>query len=172
VRVAVLGVSGSGKTTLGRALASRLGVPHLELDSIFHQPGWTALPDDEFRAHVAEIVSGDRWVVDGNYDLVQPLIVERATDLVWLDYSRAVVMSRVIWRSARRGLFHRELWNGNRESIRNWVDAEHPIRWAWSNLQRKRDAYTVRFATPRYAHLQVHRFRSPREAKAWLADIH
>lgn len=172
MRVAVVGISGSGKTTLGLAVARRLGVPHLELDSIFHQPGWTPLPDEEFRARVAEVVRGESWVIDGNYGVVQPLVLERATDVVWLDYSRLLVMSRVLWRSARRGLFHRELWNGNRESIRHWLDADHPIRWAWSNLQRKRDEYSVRFSSPQYAHLRVYRFRSPREADAWLANVH
>ncbi len=31
-----------------------------------------------------------------------------------------------------RALTRRELWNGNRESFRNWLDPEHPIRWAWA----------------------------------------
>jgi hypothetical protein len=24
----------------------------------------------------------------------------------------------------------RELWNGNRETFRDWLDPDHPIRWA------------------------------------------
>jgi len=41
------------------ALASRLGVPCLELDAVFHQPGWTELPAGEFRARVADAAAGD-----------------------------------------------------------------------------------------------------------------
>jgi adenylate kinase family enzyme len=41
VRVSILGTSGSGKTTLARRLAAALDLPHLELDAVFHQPGWT-----------------------------------------------------------------------------------------------------------------------------------
>ena len=33
-----------------RRLSTRLGLPHVELDSIYHQPGWAPLPADEFRA--------------------------------------------------------------------------------------------------------------------------
>lgn len=39
-RISVVGNSGSGKTTVARAIAEALGVPHLELDSVFHQPDW------------------------------------------------------------------------------------------------------------------------------------
>ena len=65
-RVSVVGNSGSGKSTLARELASGLGVPHVELDSIFHQPGWEPLAEDEFRRLVTERADGDVWVIDGN----------------------------------------------------------------------------------------------------------
>ena len=48
-RVSVVGNSGSGKSTVARELAASLAVPHLELDSAFHQPGWEPLPREEFR---------------------------------------------------------------------------------------------------------------------------
>src|SRR6201996_2435689 len=74
-RVSVVGCSGSGKSTVGRRLARDLGVPYVELDSIFHQPGWVPLPRDEFRRRVAELTAADGWVIDGNYSSsVQPLV--------------------------------------------------------------------------------------------------
>jgi adenylate kinase family enzyme len=168
IRVSVVGSSGSGKTTLGKALASRLDVPYVELDSIFHQPNWTELPDDEFQARVREAVAGDAWVVDGNYAAVRPIVLGRATTVVWLDYSRARVMQQVIRRSAVRGITRQELWNGNREDPRTWLDTDHPIRWAWTHHARKRTEYEARFRSPELAHLDVHRFRRPRETRAWL----
>jgi adenylate kinase family enzyme len=171
MRVSVVGSSGSGKTTCGNAIAVRLGVPFVELDSIFHQPGWTDLPDDEFRARVREKVAGDAWVVDGNYGVVRPIVLERATTVVWLDYSRPRVMQQVIRRSVARGITQRELWNGNRENPRDWVRADHPIRWSWSHHARKRVEYEARYREPQYAHLEVHRFRAPREARAWLDSL-
>jgi len=53
-RVSVVGVSGSGKSTLGKELAGRLAVRYTELDAIFHQPGWTPLPDVQFRSRGAD----------------------------------------------------------------------------------------------------------------------
>src|SRR3954453_23107357 len=104
MRVSVIGCSGSGKTTFGRAVATRLGVPFVELDAIFHQPGWTELPDDEFQDRVRAATAGAGWVVDGNYGVVRPIVLERATTVVWLDYSRPRVMQQVIRRSIARAI--------------------------------------------------------------------
>src|SRR5512138_2189086 len=48
-RVLVAGTSGSGKTTLAARVAAVLGAPHIEIDSLFHGPGWTKRPsfDDD-----------------------------------------------------------------------------------------------------------------------------
>jgi len=48
-RVLIIKNSGSGKTTLAGSLAGRLGDPHIELDGIFRQAGWTPLDPVEFR---------------------------------------------------------------------------------------------------------------------------
>ena len=58
-RVSVVGTSGSGKSTLGAALAAKLGVDFLELDSVFHQADWEPLPTPEFRRRVAAVAAGE-----------------------------------------------------------------------------------------------------------------
>ena len=83
-------------------LAAGLDVEFVELDAIFHQAAWTELSDDEFRAKVRDAVAADGWVVDGNYAVVRPIVLERATTVVWLDYSRPRVMQQVIRRSVER----------------------------------------------------------------------
>jgi adenylate kinase family enzyme len=171
MRVSVIGSSGSGKTTFGKRLASRLGCPFLELDSVYHQAGWTQLPDDEFRARVAALLTADAWVCDGNYSAVHSVVRDRATDVVWLDPPKAVVMAQVIWRSVSRGVMRQELWNGNRERISEWLSPEHPIRWAWSRFESKRKDYTARMASPEYAHVRFHRLRSRRAARAFLRTV-
>lgn len=176
LRIAVIGTSGAGKSSLARALGVSLGAPHVELDAINWRPGWRALSQDDpdgFRAAVAQALAGDRWICDGNYGLVRPLILARATHVVWLDYSRAVVMRRVIWRSLVRALSGRELWagTGNRESFRRWADSEHPIRWAWSTHARRRAQYAALFASPDLAGKTRLRLRSPREAAGLVACL-
>ena len=114
-RVSVVGNSGSGKTTLSRRLGAALGVSHVELDAIFHQPGWTELSTDEFRQRVAtELGSEDGWVIDGNYGAVCDLVWAEADTVVWLDLPKRTVMRRLIQRTIRRAVTREELWNGNR----------------------------------------------------------
>src|SRR6478736_348534 len=141
MRVLILGTSGSGKTTLARRIAAALGLPHIELDAINWQPGWRGLNEDDpglFAARVHDAAAAERWVCDGNYSGVRPILMARATDIVVLDYARAVVMRRVVQRSFIRAVLRRELWpgTGNREDFRRWVDPGHPIRWAWSTHAR------------------------------------
>ena len=133
-RIAVVGPSASGKSTLARLLSIRLGVPWLELDSVFHQPDWTQLPDEEMRRRVGAFVAGDAWVVDGNYSQVRDLVLGRADTVVWLRPTRSRVLRQVLARTSGRLLRRQELWNGNRERLRNVLsrDPERSIvAWAW-----------------------------------------
>jgi adenylate kinase family enzyme len=164
----MIGSSGAGKSTFARALAERLVCPLLELDSIYHQPNWTPLPDDEMRARIDAFVAGETWVCDGNYRRFSAPIVARATDLVWLDLPKAIVMTQVIFRSAQRAWSGRPLWNDNRERVSAWLDPDHPIRHTWSNFDRLRRERAQLVTTAELAHLRVHRLRSRRETRAFL----
>jgi adenylate kinase family enzyme len=100
--VAVVGCSGSGKTTLDAALARALGVTHIELDSIYHQPGWTPPVGRGVSGRVTAATKPDTWVVDGNYTVVRDIIWERADTVVWFDLPYVKVMARTIRRTVRR----------------------------------------------------------------------
>ena len=76
---------GLGQDDPGGALAAALGARHVELDSIYHQPDWTPLADEEFRARVDEATGDGRWVVDGNYSAVREVVWNRADTVVWFD---------------------------------------------------------------------------------------
>jgi len=170
-RVWVVGNSGSGKTTMSRSLATRLAVPHLELDAIYHQADWRPLEPAKFRLEVAQRLAGPAWVVDGNYSVVSDLVLARADTVVWIDISRASVMRQLAGRTLRRGLLRVELWNGNRERLGSMVsrDPEKSIMlWAWRN----HDKYARRYAelvsrsgAPRPTVVQL---RSRREMDAFV----
>ena len=137
-RIAIYGPSGSGKSTLGRALGEKLGLPYVELDSIFHaHPNWVDLSTDEFRQRVREVLQANPggWVVDGNYDHVRDLILAEADTAIWLRLPFRTVYPRLAWRTVARSFEHAELWNGNRESLRQtFLTKESMLLWgitAW-----------------------------------------
>lgn len=170
-RVRVLGTSGSGKTTLAQEAARRLGVPHLELDSVFHGPGWQPASDEEFRAAVRAFVASaaDGWVVDGNYRARVGALLDDADVVVWLDYPRATVMGRVVRRTVVRAVTRRELWNGNREpwtGMFRRTPEDNIVLWAWRTHGRNRTRFTAE-ADARWI-----RLRSPADARRWLATLH
>lgn len=171
----MVGTSGSGKTTTARALAAGLGLRHVELDEIFHQPGWTPLPDDEFRRRVAEALPPDgHWVTDGNYATVADIVAEGADAIVWLDLPRSLTMRRLARRTLRRSFTREELWNGNREPLGNftrWDPEKNILRWAWTNHQKYVDRYDEWSKTGRWADIAVHRLRSPAEVDALLRAL-
>ncbi|HEY9473259.1 MAG TPA: hypothetical protein VIS06_05325 [Mycobacteriales bacterium] len=172
-RVSVVGNSGSGKSWLARRLAERLGVPYLELDAVYHQPGWVPLPDDELRAAVGRFTAGPGWVVDGNYSAVrEDMVWPRADTVVWLDLPRRVVFRQVVGRTLARATTRRELWNGNRERWRNMLSLDPQrsiIMWSWTRHHRYRRRYQDAARDPRWAHLRFVRLRSRRQVSEFLA---
>jgi len=148
-------------------LATVLDLSRIELDEINWQAGWRDLvthDKPEFIRRVDAATAAERWVCDGNYSVVFPLVLGRATHLVWLDYGPATFMPRVIGRSVMRALDRRELWNGNHENWRDWLDKDHPMLWAWRTWRDRRARYEAMIASDACAHLAVHRLRHPREA--------
>lgn len=172
-RVSVVGTSGSGKSTLARELAEILGVPHLELDAVHHQPGWAPLPTDEFRRIIAARAAAGGWVIDGNYGRVRDLVWARADTVVWLDLPKRTVMRQVVWRTLRRVALRRELWNGNRERWRNfltWNPEQSVISWAWHKHAPDHAKYAAAAADPASAHLRFIRLASRRDIARFLDD--
>jgi adenylate kinase family enzyme len=170
----VVGCSGSGKTTFAAALARRLGAPHVELDAIYHQPGWTELPDEEFKSRVDVATTPERWVVDGNYSTVRDEIWTKADTVVWFDLPYLLVMSRTIRRTVRRVVSREELWNGNREPFSNlWsLNPEKSIiAWAATRHGVYRRRYLAAESDPRWSGLQFVRLHSQGEADTFVAGV-
>jgi adenylate kinase family enzyme len=174
MRVSVVGNSGSGKSTLARALAVRLGVPYVELDAIHHQRGWQPIPTDEFRTRVNAATANSSWVVDGNYSAVRDLVWARADTVVVLDLPRHAVMRQLIWRTVRRVAFRVELWNGNRERLRNLFTRdpnESVIVWAWHRHSVYRARYLAMANDPLWDHLTFVRIQSRKDIRRLLNGV-
>lgn len=176
MRIAVVGNSGSGKTTLAKRLEVELGLPRIELDQINWQAGWRDLNTHdpaEFVRRTEAALAREAWVCDGNYGKVRDHVWTRATDLIWLDYERSVIMPQLFKRSLMRALDQKELWpgTGNRERFSQWLQKDHPLRYSWDNWARRRGEYAQRVLEPQFAHLRVHRLKHPKEIPAMIDHL-
>lgn len=175
LRISIIGCSGSGKTTLAHEVESRLGLPRLELDGVFHQADWQPLDEDAFRLRVSEFMDAhESWVIDGNYKVVADLIRERATILVWLHPPRWRTMLQIASRTLRRAVMRTELWNGNRESWRDMFSRDPQrsmLAWTWTQYPVYEERYARLSEDPRWAQLQCHKFVSHGESERWLMGL-
>ena len=148
-------------------------MPHVELDAIYHQPGWTPLTDEEFRARVEAATEREGWVVDGNYSVVRDIVWEKADTVVWCDLPYVTVMARTIGRTLRRTMTQEELWNGNREPWSNlwsFKPEKSIIAWTATHHGRYRRRYTEAARDLRWADLNFVRLRTRADAEQFVAD--
>jgi adenylate kinase family enzyme len=166
LRVLVSGTSGSGKTTLAARIAASLRAPHVEIDSLFHGPDWTAMPS--FEADVHRFSAGSTWVTEWQYGAVRTYLADRADLLVWLDLPRSLVMRQVLRRTLIRRLRRQRLWNDNVEPPLWTVltNPDHIVRWAWTTHDKTARRVTDLLA--RRPDLPVVRLHSHGDAARWL----
>jgi adenylate kinase family enzyme len=170
--VVVIGVAGGGKSTVARGLSLRLGVPHVELDGLFWQAGWTKLGEDEFAARVQAATASGGWVVDGNYSArVREFTWGAADAVVWVDLPRVVVMWQLIRRTVRRTVTGVELWNGNTERPLRDQLSRDPSRsillWAWRTYGPTKREYEAVDQT-KFPRARFIRLRSRRQVRRFL----
>jgi adenylate kinase family enzyme len=174
MRIVVVGCSGAGKTTLAGRLARGLKTPCIEVDAINWQPNWWSLAvndPEQFREGVIAAIHPEHWVLDGNYSAVRDYVWRRATHLIWLDYSRWVVMSRVIRRSMIRIAFRVKLYSGNQELWRNLLSSSHPIRSAWNMWDKRRRDIAEHLGRDEFAHIVVLHLRHPSEVSEAMKHL-
>jgi adenylate kinase family enzyme len=171
-RIVIVGTSGAGKSTLARAVAAKLNVAYIELDSLYWGPNWTEPSIDLFQDRVKNAVSIPSWVAEGNYGKVRSLIWKSAHVLIWLDYPFHIVFGRALLRTIKRTITREPLWNGNRESVfKSFFSQKSILVWILKTYRRRRREYTELLSGSEYAHLKVHRFQFPKDAESFLNQL-
>ena len=173
-RILILGRTGSGKTTLARELAAGLGVPHVELDSLYFGPDFSTAPLELLRERTTAAIAGERWVTDGNKRVVRDLVWPRADTVVWLDYGVHVSLWRLAKRARARtsSLSAQAAESGRRSGLpKQMLAAARGVLKALRSHRGQRREYPRLFAQPANQHLAVARLRSPAATREWVTRV-
>jgi hypothetical protein len=167
LRLHLIGSSGAGKTTLGRTLAQALGVPFVDLDDLYWEPGWQEVGHDELARRVAPTLALPGWVIVGNYRATTELHVwPRLTHLLVLDLPLPLLLRRTVWRTVRRGLTGEPCCNGNRESLLRLFHHDGVLRYLLRTWRARHARQLVLADDLALAHARVLRFeRTPSVAQ-------
>lgn len=91
-RIMVIGSPGSGKSTFSRKLAEVTGIPLIHLDKEFWNDGWVETPKEQWRKKQIDLISGDEWIVDGNYGGTIDVRLGKADTIICFKLSRVVCL--------------------------------------------------------------------------------
>ena len=141
----VIGCPGGGKSTFSRKLRDTFGLPLFYLDMIWHKPDRTNVSREEFDARLAEILAGERWVIDGNYSRTLETRLQKCDTVFLFDIPTEVCLAGAM---ARIGTQREELpWletefdDEFREHILSFREKNLPVVYAL--LEKYKDGKNV-----------------------------
>jgi adenylate kinase family enzyme len=149
--VVILGPGASGKSTLAIRLSEMTGLPVIELDQVFWQPGLAPMPQDQWIKLQERLVQEHRWIIDGDlgpYDAVE-VRLRVADTVIFLDFS----VVRCAWRAMRRS-------------------RERADFWLWLLRYRRQSRPRLMEAIAKYAgHATLHVICNPQDLRRFAADM-
>ena len=150
-RVVILGRGGAGKSTFARKLGEITGLPVIELDKHFWQPGLVPTERARWMEIQKTLASKDRWIMDGDLGRYDDLSVRlKAADTVLvLDFDLLPCLWRALGRSTERMEF-----------------------WWWLASWRRRERPKIEKAIAEHArHAHVRIFFDPEELERFLTVL-
>ena len=134
-RIMIIGCGGAGKSTLARQLGEKLDLPVVHLDKLFWKPGWEHIPREEFDKLHREALTGEKWILDGNYDRTMAERIKYCDTVIYLDFSRFACLMGVAKRILTTyGTVRPDMGEGCPERI-DWEF----LQWVWNFNKNKRE---------------------------------
>ena len=165
-RVLVIGSGGSGKSTLATKLGQKLDVPVIHLDKHYWRPNWQEPAKSEWLQIVDDLLSGDSWVMDGNYSGSLAQRIDRCDTIVFLDFSRLICL----WRVLKRRMLYRDRHRPDMAAgCPEQLNLEF-VLWIWNYSRRSRPK-VVKLIADNKDRKTIIWLKSPKEVNAFLQTV-
>lgn len=101
-KIIVIGCPGSGKSTFSVALHDKTNIPLYHLDSMFWNEDKSTVEKQVFLERMSDAISGDQWIVDGNYSSTMEMRMSKCDTVFFLDYSASVCLEGIRERCGKK----------------------------------------------------------------------
>lgn len=165
-KIAIIGSGGTGKSTLAMELGEIFSLPIYHLDASFWRPGWVQRPQEEFDQILIDLVSKDKWIIDGNYSRTMDIRLIKADMIIFLDYPTYISLFSII---KRRIQYHGKTRPDMGEGCKEKIDLEF-ILWIYNFRKNKRPEIIKKLSEVR-DNKKIHIFKSPRELYNYLKQL-
>lgn len=165
-RIALIGSGGSGKSTLAMDMGKILGIEVRHLDAILWKPNWILTPREEQKQIQSQLVSQDRWIIDGNYQSTLDIWLEADDTIIFLDMPRTLCLYRVL---KRRLMYHNRSRPDMQSGCKEKIDLQF-LKWIWDFPKKKRPQMQQKLADLG-VDKQIITLKRPQEVKSFLANI-
>ncbi len=158
-KVIIIGCPGSGKSTFARALAEKTGLALYHLDNMYWNADRTHVERPVFLDRLTAAMSGDEWIVDGNYNSTMEMRMEACDTVFFLDYPVEVCMAGA------------EERKGTKRTDIPWVESTDDRDEEFINfIKGFREESRPRILTllQKYSDREIHVFTSRHEASGYL----
>ncbi len=165
-RVMIIGQPGSGKSTMARIMGGITHLPVVHIDHIHWKEGWVERSGPEKDALCAKTHAREMWIFEGGRSNTWPERLDRADTLIWLDFSLARRLPRVLWRTLR-------YWGRNRPDLPEGCPEGFRmefLRWIWNTRNSARQKMQALYdsAPPEKSR---YRLRTPGEVDRFLSGL-
>ncbi len=100
-RILIIGINGAGKSTFANELGKKLNRDVIHMDSVYYKSGWEVAHKtrDEWKQKVRDLVSQEKWIIDGHYNSTLNIRMPRADTIIFFNFNKLLCLYRICKRA-------------------------------------------------------------------------